>query len=70
MQSVLHITTKVLPGNKIEIAVPAGLIGEDVEVIIILRDKPQPPNRRVLETLVVAHKLRSFRTTEEIDRDL
>ncbi len=70
MQSALHITTKVLPGDKIEIEVPAGSIGEDIEVIIILPDKPQSPNRRVLETLAAAHKLGSFRTAEEIDRDL
>jgi len=70
MQSALHITTKVLPGNKIEIEVPAGSIGESIEVIVILPEKPQAPNRRVLETLAAAHKLGSFRTAEEIDRDL
>lgn len=72
MRSALHITTRVLPGNKIEIAVPAGSIGEDIEVIVMLPDKPrpQPPNRRVLETLAAAHKLGSFRTAEESDRDL
>ena len=56
MKSALHITTKILPGN--------------IEVIIMLPDKPQPPNRRVLETPAAAHKLGSFRTSEEIDRDL
>jgi hypothetical protein len=70
MQSALHITTKVLPGNKIEIEVPAGSIGEDIEVIVILPGKPRLSSRRVLDTLAAAHKLGSFRTAEEIDRDL
>ncbi|MEG4507726.1 hypothetical protein QUA81_18680 [Microcoleus sp. F6_B4] len=32
MQSAIRITTKVLAGNKLEIQVPPGSVGEDVEV--------------------------------------
>jgi len=30
MQAAFHITTKVLPGNKIEIQLPEGAIGEEI----------------------------------------
>jgi hypothetical protein len=70
MQAALRITTKVLPGNKIEIDIPESEIGEDIEVIIMLPDKPKPNQRRALEIFDAAHKLGPFRTPEEIDHDL
>jgi hypothetical protein len=70
MQTSLRISTKVLPGNKIEIEIPEGNIGEDIEVIVMLPEKPKPTKRRALEILAAAHKLGSFRSIEEIDRDL
>lgn len=36
MQSALHITTKVLPGNRIEIQLPPLTEGEEVEVFVVL----------------------------------
>ena len=30
MQAAFHITTKILPGNKIEIQLPEGAIGEEI----------------------------------------
>ena len=36
MQSALHTTTKVLPGNRIEVQLPSLLEGEQVEVFIVL----------------------------------
>ena len=36
MQSVLHITTKVLPGNRIEVQLSSLLEGEEVEVFVVL----------------------------------
>ena len=70
MQSAIRITTKVLSGNKIEVELPPGSIGEEVEVIILLPEKPQPGRRNVLELLEEIHKHGPFRTVEEIDRDL
>lgn len=70
MQSALRITTKVLPGSKIEIEIPEGNIGEDIEVIVMLPEKPKPTPRRALEILAAAHKLAPGRSVEEIDRDL
>jgi hypothetical protein len=41
MQPALHLTTKVLPGNKIEIEIPEGEIGDTVDVFIVLPEKPK-----------------------------
>lgn len=39
MQSAIGITTKVLAGNKLEIQVPPGSVGEEVEVFVIIPEK-------------------------------
>lgn len=36
MQPALHITTKVLPGNRLEVQLPPGSEGKDVNVFIVL----------------------------------
>jgi hypothetical protein len=36
MQSALHITTKVLPGNKIEVQLPPGSEGKEINVFVTL----------------------------------
>jgi hypothetical protein len=45
MQPALHISTKVLPGNKIEISTPELPVGNAVEVFVIIKNtsSPQPP---------------------------
>lgn len=45
MQLALHTTTKILPGNKIEIEIPEAEIGDIVDVFVILPEKtpPSPP---------------------------
>ncbi|QYO67634.1 hypothetical protein [Leptolyngbya sp. 7M] len=70
MQPALRITTKVLPGNRIEIQIPEGEIGEDVEVIVLLPEKPQISKQNVLAFFEEVHRQGPFRTPEEIDRDL
>jgi hypothetical protein len=70
MKSALHITTKVLPGNRVEVEIPAGSVGEDIEVIVVLPDQSKPSKQNVLELLANAHQIGTFRTPEEIDRDL
>lgn len=70
MQSAIRITTKVLSGNKVEIELPPGSIGEEVEVIILLPEKPQPGRRNVLELLEEIRSRHASRTVEEIDREL
>ena len=36
MQSALHITTKVLPGNRIEVQLPGSSEGQEAELFIVL----------------------------------
>jgi hypothetical protein len=70
MQSAIQITTRVLPGNKVEVLIPPGSEGEDVEVIVVLPEKKQQSQKSALDILEEFHKHESFRTAEEIDRDL
>lgn len=70
MQSALRITTKVLPGDKVEVQLPPGSVGEEVEVFVILPEKPQLGRRRVLEMLEEIRTRHTSRTVEEIDREL
>ncbi len=44
MQSALHITTKVLPGNRVEVQLPSGSEGQEVNVFIVLPTLPLTPS--------------------------
>ena len=72
MQSAFHVTTKVLPGNKIEVELPPGSEGQDVTVFVVL-PKESPKNQasaqrvNVLELLEEARKHRIGMTAEQID---
>lgn len=70
MQSALRVTTKVLPGNKIEIQVPEAQIGDNVDVFVILPEKTETKKRSVLEIIEESRKRHPSRTAEEIDRQL
>ncbi len=70
MQPALHLTTKVLPGNKIEIEIPEGEIGDTVDVFVVLPEKPKNKKRSVMEILEKVHAKRSPRSAEDIDRQL
>lgn len=70
MQSALRITTKVLPGNKIEVQLPPGLEGEEVDVFIVLPEKSKAERRNVLEIIENARKQHASRTAEDIDQQL
>jgi hypothetical protein len=69
MQSAIRITTKVLAGNQLEIQVPPGSVGEEVEVFVIIPEKP-PGRGKVLELLTEIRSRHVSRTVEEIDREL
>ena len=74
MQSALRIETKVLPGNKIEINLPADTaltsVGQIVEVIVLLPQKPAPERQSILKLLEEIHRQRPVgRSVEEINRD-
>ena len=51
MQPALHLTTKVLPGNKIEIEIPEGKIGDTVDVFVVLPAKLKEKKRSVMELI-------------------
>ena len=70
MQPALHLTTKVLPGNKIEIEIPEGEIGDTVDVFVVLPKKPQDKKRSVLEIIEESRSRNSLRSAEDIDRQL
>jgi hypothetical protein len=70
MQAALRITTKVLPGNKIEIEIPEAEIGDSVDVFVILPEKPKVKRRSVIEIIEEAHAKRTPKSAEEIDRQL
>jgi hypothetical protein len=75
MQAAYHLTTTILPGNKIEIELAEGTVGDAIEVIVLLPNPPKPTHpkftkRGILDILAEAHKLPPYRTPEEIDRYL
>ena len=70
MQAALHITTKVLSGNKIEIEFPEAEIGDSVDVFVILPEKHASKRGSVLELIEQARSKHAFRTTEDINRQL
>lgn len=70
MQAAVRIMTKVLPGNKIEIEVPEGSVGEEVEVIVVLSQTVPTGRRDVLNLLENIRSRHPHRSTEEIDHTL
>ena len=70
MQPALHLTTKVLPGNKIEIEIPEGEIGDTVDVFVVLPEKPKAKKRSVLKIIEESRSRNTLRSAEDIDRQL
>jgi hypothetical protein len=73
MQAALHITTRVLPGGRIEFTAPELEEGAEIEVFVISAQPSEPatPIRRsALETINSLHGHRRFQTEEEVERYL
>ena len=70
MQPALHLTTKVLPGKKIEIEIPEGEIGDTVDVFVVLPKKSQAHKQSVLELIEESRSRNILRSAEDIDRQL
>ena len=74
MQSALHITTTIQLGNKIELQIPDGGIGDTVEVFVILADKattpPQIDRQSILATIDTIHSQQPSRTAAEIEQQI
>lgn len=65
MQSAVHITTKVLPGNRIEIQLPSLSEGEEVDVFIVL-----PPTMSLPSTQDRSAQLAQMAEDPEIQAEL
>lgn len=70
MQSAIRVTTKVLPGDKVEIQVPAGSVGSIVEVVVIIPPKQTINRQNILEFLTQLRNRHPQRSVEEINHDL
>ncbi|MCL1463288.1 hypothetical protein [Argonema galeatum] len=70
MQPSLHIKTKILPGNKIEIEIPEAAIGDAVDVFVILPEKPASKRGSAVEMIEQIRSKRQFRSAEDIDKQL
>jgi len=46
MQTALRITTRVLPGHRVEIVAPELTDGEAVEVFVVMPEAAVPPERK------------------------
>ena len=72
-QPALRITTKVLPGNKIQIQLPLdSVVGEEVDVFVT---RVQPPkikdtNTNILEFIETARQRFAKRTAEDMDEQI
>ena len=71
MESALHIQTKVLPGNKIEIQSQDLAVGDEVDVFIVT-SKTQSKNSSSVIDLIekMRNNISSFKTPEEIEKQL
>jgi hypothetical protein len=71
MNSALHLKTEVLEGNKIEIKDDNLVVGETVEIFVILPEKQEKSTRNILQTIETIRNHRScFKTPEEVDQYL
>jgi len=69
MQSALHISTRVLPGGKIEIDAPGLVEGQAVEVIVVVPSSADPLGKPALDLIAsLPPGPRSCPTWEEFER--
>ena len=54
MQSALHITTKVLPGNRLEVELPPGSEGQEVTVFVLLPIRQAVPSAQFADIAEMA----------------
>lgn len=70
MQVALHIKTEVLPGNKIEITEPNLIVGDSVDVFLIVDESSKNNRKSVLDIINQVSEQRLFKTSEEVDQYL
>lgn len=67
MQSALHITATVLPGNKLEVELPPGSEGQEVTVFVLLPRQQIDSSSRFNDLAAMAADLEIQRELAEID---
>jgi hypothetical protein len=71
MQSAIRITTRVLPDGKIEVQLPPESAGDEVEVFIVLPEKPVVQRLSAIDIINQPREHQKlFKTSEEVDRYL
>jgi uncharacterized protein (DUF3084 family) len=71
MQSALHIKTQVLPGNKIEIQSDNLVMGETVDVFVVIPQNGVKKKSSVMDIIKkIRHNRTCFKTAEEIDQQI
>jgi hypothetical protein len=71
MQSAIRITTRVLPNGKIELQLPPESAGDEVEVFIVLPEKPAVPALSAIDIINQPREHQKlFKTSEEVDQYL
>jgi hypothetical protein len=70
MPSTVRVTTKVLPGDKVEVQLPPGSEGQEVDVFVVLPEDPTAQDVDILKFLAEAREKHAGRSAEEIDRQL
>ena len=70
-QPTLRITTRVLPGNKIQIQLPPNsVVGEEVDVFVLLSSQPKVEQPNILEFIEAARKRYAKRPAEDIEQQI
>jgi hypothetical protein len=69
MESLLRVTTQVLPGSRIEFAAPGLAEGSQVEIVVLPLSPPTSPKSGIdIIRSLAGHRL--FQTPAEVDRYL
>ncbi|MBC6419232.1 MAG: hypothetical protein GDA44_10875 [Prochloron sp. SP5CPC1] len=70
-QPTLRITARVLPGKKIQIQLPPNsVVGEEVDVFVVLSSPPQVEQPNILEFIETARKRYAKRPAEDIEEQI
>jgi hypothetical protein len=70
MESALHVSTTVLPGNRIEISSPGLKEGQSVDVLVFPAPSSPPRRRSALEIIEALQGHRLFQTVADVDAHL
>ncbi len=70
MHSALHLQTKVSPDHKIEIQDPNFIVGETVEVFVVVKNETQKETISILDFIDQLPGQRLFKTAAEVDQYL